>query len=243
LPKFSKTYALINRLAGKAIHDYAMIDSGDRIAVGLSGGKDSLTLLHVLNERQKRIPVKYQILPIYIDPGFPGSCIEDLKTYCRTLGYELIYELTDHGLISHSSENRHNPCFLCSRLRRKRLFEIARDNGIRKLALGHHKDDIIETMFINMMYSGHISTMVPKQPFFNGDFYIIRPLAYIEEKTIVSFSKQMNFPVFQNNCPSSSQSKRSEIKEVLTHLYGLNPNVKGNLFRSMSHVRGEYLLT
>lgn len=243
MPLFTKAYRLINRLAGKAIHQYQMIQEGDKIVVGLSGGKDSMTLLHVLRERQKRIPVKYQIFPVYIDPGFENSYVESLKCYCASLGFNLIYEITDHGPLAHSSYNRHNPCFLCSRLRRKRLFEVARDLGSYKVALGHSKDDIIETLFMNMLYAGHISTMVPKQAIFNEGFHIIRPLSFVDESTIKLFSNQMKFPVFTNACPTSKNSKRSEIKDVLSDLYRLSPNVKGNIFRSMSQVRTEYLLT
>ena len=220
-----------------------MIQDGDKIVVGLSGGKDSLTLLHVLRERQKRIPVKYHIFPVYIDPGFEKSYAESLQRYCSEMGFELIFEITDHGPLAHSSYNRHNPCFLCSRLRRQRLFEIARDLGSYKVALGHSKDDIIETLFMNMLYAGHISTMVPKQSIFNEGFHIIRPLSFVDEGNITLFSKQMKFPIFANECPSSKKSKRSEIKDVLSDLYRLSPNVKGNIFRSMSQVRTEYLFT
>jgi tRNA 2-thiocytidine biosynthesis protein TtcA len=220
-----------------------MINDGDKIVVGLSGGKDSMTLLYVLNERQKRIPVKYRIFPVYIDPGFDRSFAGELQRYCLSMGYDLIVEMTNHGPLAHSSFNFHNPCFLCSRLRRQRIFEIANDLGVNKIALGHNKDDIIETLFINMLYSGKISTMVPKQSFFNGEFHIIRPLSFVDESTIALFSKHMKFPVFINDCPSSNNSKRSEIKDILSFLYKINPNVKGNIFRSMSHVSGEYLLT
>lgn len=244
MSRYNKTYASINRLAGKAIRAYDMITDGDRVLVGLSGGKDSITLLYVLNERLKRIPVSYKLYPVYIDPGFGGSYAEELRAFCKEVfGLELIVEITDHGPFSHSEKNLHNPCFLCSRLRRKRLFETARDTGCDKLALGHNKDDIIETLFINMLYSGHISTMVPKQSFFMNKFNIIRPLSFVDEKTISKFSVQMNFPVFENPCPSSKKSKRSEIKNILSEIYAMNPNVKGNIFRSMSHVRQEYLLT
>lgn len=244
MSRHSKTYALINRLAGKAIHAYHMINDGDRVVVGLSGGKDSMTLLYVLSERRRRIPVKYQLYPVYIDPGFDNSFAEQLKQACSSLlGLDLIVEMTNHGPLAHSEENFHNPCFLCSRLRRKRLFEIARDLGCDTLALGHNKDDIIETLFINMLYSGHISAMVPKQGFFRGKFHIIRPLSFVDESAIRRFSAQMGFPVFDNQCPSSKNSKRSEIKDILSKIYAMNPNVKGNIFRSMSQVRGEYLLT
>ena len=125
MPRHSCTYKALNSLIGKAIHRYGMIEDGDRIAVGLSGGKDSLTLLWVLAERQKRVPVRYELLPIYVDPGFPGGFGDDLAETCRRIGFPLTVDRTDHGLVAHSPANRENPCFLCARLRRQRLFEIA----------------------------------------------------------------------------------------------------------------------
>lgn len=118
-------YKAIKRSVGKALHKYDMISDGDKIAVGLSGGKDSLALMWILNDRLPRIPIGYQLSAIYIDPGFKNSFSKSLKTYCDQMGYRLIVEHTDHGVIAHSDQNRENPCFLCSKLRRKRLFEIA----------------------------------------------------------------------------------------------------------------------
>jgi tRNA 2-thiocytidine biosynthesis protein TtcA len=243
LHKHSKTYALINRLVGKAIHRYSMIKDGDQIVVGLSGGKDSMTLLTVLVERLKRIPVSYSIFPVYIDPGFTKSVANQLADHCENLGFPLKYEITDHGPMAHREGNQVNPCFLCSRNRRKRLFEIAESLGCDKIALGHTKDDIIQTLFINMMYSGQISTMVPAQTMFNNAFTVIRPLAFVDENDIIKFSRQNHFPTFTNPCPSAGKSKRYEIKELLDQIYQMNPNIKGNLFRSMSQVKEDYLLT
>lgn len=156
----------MNRGVGKAIHDYDMITHGDRIALGLSGGQDSLTLLWLLRERLRRIPVYYEIVPIYIDPGFEPGFGAQLKDYCSLFGIELRVEETRYGILAHSPENRENPCFLCSHLRRKRLFEIADELGCQKLALGHNKDDLIETLFLNIFYAGEICTMVPSRIFF-----------------------------------------------------------------------------
>ena len=166
--KVSNTYKLLNKAVGQAIHRYDMIIDGDRIVVGLSGGKDSQALLWLLNERQKRIPVNYELLPVYIDPGFESGFGHELKNYYAKTGFKVRMEQTDYGIRAHSSENRENPCFLCSRLRRKRLFELAHELGCNKVALGHNKDDIIETLFLNICYAGEISTMVPLQPFFKG---------------------------------------------------------------------------
>jgi tRNA 2-thiocytidine biosynthesis protein TtcA len=219
-----------------------MIADGEKLAVGLSGGKDSLALIWILKNRIRHIPVNYELTAVYIDPGFKGGFARELVAHCEKLGIELIVEHTDHGLVAHSAENRENPCFLCSRLRRKRLFEIAEGIGAKKIALGHHKDDIIETLFLNMFYSGEISTMSPRQEFFKGAMTIIRPLAFLDEDIIRKFSELMAFPVFVNPCPSARRSKRHAIKKMLTQLYRSNRKIRGNIFRALHHVRLDYLL-
>jgi len=242
LPRHSYTYKALNSLVGKAIHRYGMIEDGDRIAVALSGGKDSLTLLWALAERRKRVPVHYDLCPIYVDPGFTGGFGDDLADTCRQLGFSLTVDQTDNGLVAHSAANRESPCFLCSRLRRKRLFEIADRLGCRKLALGHNKDDIIETFFLNVCYAGEISTMVPRQEFFNGRFIVIRPLAMVDEQSIRRFAASQQFPRYANPCPSAGGTKRAEIKAMLEGLYRTNRKIKGNIYRAMSHVKMAYLL-
>lgn len=238
----SKTQRQLNAAMGKAIHTYRMIQDGDRIAVGVSGGKDSLTLTWLLNELRNRAPIRYDIFPIYIDPGFEGGFGSELADLCRKNHWFLHIEETDHGLVAHSSENRENPCFLCARLRRKRLFEIAEQLCCHKIALGHNQDDFIETLFLNICYSGEISSMVPAQPLFGGRFTIIRPLAHAAEDKIRSFVQEKQFPRFENPCPSARTSKRREIKDLLGDLYEQNPAVRGNIFRSMSNVKLDYLL-
>lgn len=242
MPKYSYAYKALNSLVGKAIHRYGMIQDGDRIAVALSGGKDSLTMLWALAERQKRIPVHYDLYPIYIDPGFGTGFGEALARTCQELGCTLRVDRTDHGIVAHSEKNRENPCFLCSRLRRKRLFEIADEVGCNKLALGHNKDDIIETFFLNICYAGEVSTMMPSQDFFQGKFTVIRPLAMVEERNICRFARSQRFPEFANPCPSAGRTKRSEVKTMLDKLYRSNRKIKGNIYRAMSHVRLDYLL-
>lgn len=233
----------MRRAVGRAIHHYDMIADGDRIAVGLSGGKDSLTLMWTLHERLSRIPIQYSLHAIHIDPGFEGSPSGLLDAYCQKAGYGLRIEDTDYGIRAHSEENRENPCFLCARLRRQRLFEVAHELGCNKLALGHNMDDIIETLFLNMCYAGEISTMVPCQSFFKGKLVVIRPLAHVHEQAIHQFAKDHSFPDFVNPCPSARTSKRLEIKRMLNRLYQKNGKIKGNIFRSMSHVKLDYLLT
>ncbi len=232
----------LNRCLGKAIHTYRMIEDGDRIAVGLSGGKDSLTLMWMLSDRLSRIPVRYELVAVYVDPGFPGGFAGDLARYARHQGYAVWVEFTDHGVRAHGPENRENPCFLCARLRRKRLFEIADALGCNKLALGHHQDDFIETFFINVCYAGEISTMRPHQSFFGGKLTVIRPLVFAGERLIRRFARSAGFPNYDNPCPSSRTSRRSEIKSLLHTLYSGNPKIRGNVFRALGHVKPEYLL-
>lgn len=235
-------YKSLNRAIGKAIHDYDMIQDGDRILVGLSGGADSLALAWMLAERRPRIRVHYELKAVYIDPGFEGGAGDTLKPFCDQLEILLRTEITDYGILSHSPANRENPCFLCAHLRRKRLFEIAAELGCNKLALGHNKDDVIETLFLNMCYSGEISTMRPAQMLFDGRFTVIRPLAYAEASLVRRFAREYHLPVVANPCPSANGSRRAEVKSLLGELYRRNRKVKGNIFRSMRRVKPEYLL-
>ena len=242
MPKFRGTYRALNREVGRALAKYRMMDEGDRILVGVSGGKDSMAMLWSLAERQSRSPITYELYPVFVDPGFEGGYADDFRSQCREMGLDLRVEHTDYGLVAHGPDNRENPCFLCARLRRKRLFEIAHELGCRKIALGHNKDDIIETFFMNICYAGEVSTMVPAQPFFKGLFTVIRPLAFVEEDLIRRFVHQKGFTIYQNPCPSANQTKRQEMKAMLQQLYRSNPKIKGNVFRAMHHVKLDYLL-
>jgi len=208
----------------------------------LSGGLDSQALLNRLFSFQKRAPISFEVFPVHIDAGFEGPFSNELKTFVNETYGPLRIEYTDYGQLAHSEENTENPCFLCSRLRRKKLFEIAKELGCKKIALGHNKDDIIETLFINIFYAGKIGTMKPKQSFFSGDLDIIRPLSYVEKKDITTFCKRFNLPEFKNNCPSADKTKRGEIRQMLETMYTHNKHIKGNIFRAMSNVATDYLL-
>ncbi|WP_299983704.1 ATP-binding protein [Desulfobacula sp.] len=232
----------IDRAVGKAIHDWDMISENERILVGVSGGTDSQALLNILFSLKKRAPVNFDILPVHIDAGFEDSFAKELENYIEDTYGPLKIEYKDYGVLAHSDINRENPCFLCSRLRRKRLFEIAQEQGCKKIALGHNKDDIIETLFINICYAGRIGTMKPRQSFFNGTLDIIRPLSYVEKKNIALFGQLFNLPEFKNNCPSANKTKRGEIRKLLETLYKHNKHIKGNIFRSMSNIAPDYLL-
>ncbi|MDY6822795.1 MAG: ATP-binding protein [Thermodesulfobacteriota bacterium] len=238
----SRNYKTINRTLGKAHHRYGMLADGDRLCVGLSGGKDSLTLMWFLHERLPRIPIDYTIVACHVDPGFENGCAEKLEQFCEHRGWSIRVEHTDHGVVAHSPENLENPCFLCARRRRQRLFEVAAELNCNKLALGHTKDDIIESLFLNMFYAGEISVMMPYLPMFGGEITIIRPLAFTDENDIKRFAAEKGFPEFINPCPSADRSKRWEIKNMLETLYKSNRKIKGNIFRALGNVKRDYLL-
>ncbi|MDY0361840.1 MAG: ATP-binding protein [Desulforegulaceae bacterium] len=239
----NKKFFRINKLVGKAVVKYNLINDKDRILVGVSGGKDSMTLLACLNDRVEWAPVDFEIVPVYIDPGFDDNCALGIKTFLSNNSINLHVEYTDFGVMAHGPENKKkSPCFLCSWNRRKRLFELANEFGCNKIALGHTKDDLIATLFINMCYTGTMGTMVPNQEFFNGKIHVIRPLCLVDEQMISGFINNSKIPVFENKCPSAGISKRDEMKVFLKSLYGKNKRIKENIFRSMSHFSPEYLL-
>jgi tRNA 2-thiocytidine biosynthesis protein TtcA len=242
--KETKLYLHLKKWLEKAALDFEMIDEGDRVLVGVSGGLDSLVLLDLMRTSMVFLP-SFSVLAVNIDLGFD----EDYET-CRTLeeylkmgGYEYVMEKTDIGVFSHSEKNRKNPCFLCSRLRKKRIIEIAEDYGCNKIAFAHHKDDIIETLLLNMFYAREISTMVPNQSIFRGKFHIIRPLAYISEELVKRYARERLFPTMENKCPTSRTSKRVYIKNLLNELEKDNKDIRENIFKSMTHVKTDYLLT
>ncbi len=228
---------------GKAIHHYALIQEGDRILVGVSGGKDSLTLLHLLMERRKRVPIRYDLFPVHIDLGFGSERANALKRFFESHGLSYHIEFTDIGRRANSPENRENPCFLCSWERRKRLFQLAHRYKCNKIAFGHHKDDIIETLLLNIFYSAEISTMLPLQRLFRGKITLIRPLALIEEREIERYAREKGLPFGPSGCPVSGKTKRSEIKELIRTLEKSNPKIKGNIFRALSNIKLEYTFT
>jgi len=217
-----------------------MIQDGDRILVGVSGGKDSLTLLTLLSERAKRVPIHYELLAVHIDLGFESSGADMLREFFEAKKIAYHIEPTRIAELANGPENRENPCFLCSWERRKRVFSLAERFGCNKVAFGHHKDDIVETLLLNMFYSAEISTMLPVQPLFEGRITLIRPLALLEEKYTERFAKKTGLPYFPCGCPASARSKRKEVKELIRGLERQNPRVKGNIFRSLSNVKMEY---
>ena len=242
--KVKFTHKWVNRLVGRAIHRYGLLEPDDRILVAVSGGADSLVMLRMLMDWQKKAPINFQLIPCFLNMGFKkGEYWRPLKRHLQGLGLPFHWEETGYGPYAHSSENREkSPCFLCSLLRRKRLFELARAFGCGKVALGHNLDDLIETFFMNVCYSGELSTMVPRQEMFGGLITIIRPLALVEKPRVDRLARQLALPVLENPCPSAGQSRRSTLRHMLQELYRENRKVRGNIRRALSRVRPEYLL-
>ena len=231
----------IKRLSGKAIHNFGMVRDGDHVMVAVSGGKDSMTLLWLLRDRLKRIPIEYKVTAVHVDPGFGADSAGKMEAFFVENGFEYRVVRTDIGIRAHGPDNRENPCFLCSHLRRKILFEISDEVNANRIALGHHKDDIIETFFLNIFYGASISTMLPLQELFNGRLTIIRPLYLVEENLIRRYAQSMNWPEIDLECPTAGFSKREDIKRMLGHFYRTNRKIKGNIFHALNNVNVEYL--
>ena len=242
--KRTKLFLHLKKWMEKAIMDYGMIAPGDRLLVGLSGGADSLALLDLLDSPMVHVP-SFGLQVVHIDPGFDPTYTgyRILETYLKAGGYNYVMEKMDYGPLAHSDYNKKNPCFLCSRLRRKRIFEIADERGCNKIAFAHHRDDIVETLLLNMFYSREISTMVPNQRIFAGKLHIIRPLACIREGLVKKYAVERRFPVIENACPTSKTSRRLYIKNLLDALEKENKDIRDNIYRSLHHVKQDYLLS
>lgn len=229
----------ISKKVGRAITDYHMLDEGDKIAVAVSGGKDSLTLLKILHQRQSFVPIKYSIVAVHIDSGSEKSLARKLKKYFKENDYP--YKIIKSPVLRKTKPQDMN-CFWCSWNRRKALFETANKLGCSKVALGHHKDDIIETILLNLFFQGEISAMCPKQRLFNGKITLIRPLAYVEEREIMGFAKEQIFPNSEYCCPNANINKRRKISKFIKDLEKICPEIKTNISKSVKRVKKDYLL-
>lgn len=238
-PKISKTGFFLSKKVGKAITDYGMIQANDRILVAVSGGKDSLCLLNILRYRQSFVPVKYELLAAHVDMGYHCVHPKVLEGYLEKEGYRHYIKKID---ILKGKDRSSISCFWCAWNRRKALFETAEKFGCQKIALGHHKDDIIQTILLNIFFNGEISAMTPKQELFGGKITIIRPLAYVEEKEIIRFGRQIDFPHPRCKCPNADISKRNKVAGIIKDLEKICPNTKSNIFNALKRIKKDYLL-
>lgn len=235
--KGSEIKFLLSKKVGKAIMDYDMIQDGDRIIVAVSGGKDSLTLLELLRDRQRYAPIEFEISPVHIKTDFQNIDVERLERYFKENNYEHYIEP-----LNLLQGNAKIECFYCAFSRKKALFDLATKIGVNKIAVAHHKDDILETFLLNLIFHAEINTMTPVKKFFDGKFQVIRPLMYIEEKDIKKFAQRYNLPVLDFDCPYQG-GKRKFMKNLLTMLEReCHPHTKANIFTALKMVKKDYLL-
>lgn len=220
----------------RAIDEYGMIDEGDKIAIGLSGGKDSLLLVYLFSALRKFYPKKFDVIAITIDMGFKEtdqSKIEGLRRECEQNDMQFIVEKTQIGEILFDIRKETNPCSLCSKLRRGALNTIALANGCNKLALGHHADDLSETFLLSLFYEGRLSTFQPITFLSRTEISVIRPMIFIEEKNIIAFMKDK--PILKNPCPADKHTKRQYVKELLRSIQEEIPFVKERVHGAITH--------
>ena len=214
----------------RAVDDYNMIDEGDKIALGVSGGKDSLTLLAGLAAMRRFYPKKYDITAITLDLGYDDMDFGPIATMCDELNVEYRIIKTDIKEIVFDIRKEENPCSLCAKMRRGALNNAAIDAGCRKVALGHHNEDVNETFMLSLMFEGRIGCFSPVTYLDRMDVHLIRPLIYAPEAYIKGFAKQAKLPVVKNSCPADGNTKRQEVKELLHQLNKDFPGLKERMF-------------
>lgn len=214
----------------KAIEEYNMIEENDKIAICLSGGKDSITMLHAFKVLQRFYPKKFDIIAITIDPGFEFFDRKFLKEICTNIEIPLYIEKSNAKEIVFDIRKEKNPCSLCANLRRGVINSIAIREGCNKIALGHNQDDVLETFLLNLFYAGNIGTFSPKSYMDRSKITLIRPLIYTPEKDTKRFIKNNNLSVMQKVCPMDGTSKREDMKQLIISLTKNIPRVRANLF-------------
>lgn len=220
-------------LGRRAVEDYHMIEKNDRVLVGLSGGKDSLTLLTLLAELSHFYPEPFTVGAATVDMGFAGADFSPLREYCEKLGVPFFLKRTQIAEIIFDIRKEKNPCSMCAKMRRGALCDLAREHGYNKIALGHHNDDAVETFYLSLFFEGRISCFSPVTYLNRSDLTQIRPMIYIPEKEIIGFAKKRALPVAKNPCPANFHTKRQYIKDLLKTLQRENHGLKERTFGAM----------
>ncbi|HET8790167.1 MAG TPA: tRNA 2-thiocytidine(32) synthetase TtcA [Modicisalibacter sp.] len=236
--EFDKLQKRLRRQVGNAIVDYAMIEDGDKVMVCLSGGKDSYTLLEILGNLQRNAPVNFELVAVNLDQKQPGFPEHVLPEYLDGLGVAYhILERDTYSVVKEKTPEGKTTCALCSRLRRGSLYGFAEEIGATKVALGHHREDILETLFLNMFYGGKLKAMPPKLLSDDGRNIVIRPLAYCREADIAEFARLMEFPIIPCNlCGSQPNLQRQVVKEMLAEWEKKHPGRLETMFKAVSNV-------
>lgn len=230
---------LLNAFTGtvrRAVDDYHMIDEGDAVAVGVSGGKDSLLLLLALNHLRSFYPLPFTLEAITIELGFEGMDFAPVAALCESLGVPYTRVKTDIKEIVFDVREEENPCSLCAKMRRGALNDAIRERGISKLALGHHFDDAVETFMLSLLFEGRLSCFRPVTFLDRSGVTQIRPLVYAGEKKIASLAEALALPVVENPCPMDRTSKRHEVKQLLAAMSAEYPDMKSKIFGAMQRL-------
>lgn len=219
----------------KGITEYGLIDDGDKIAVGVSGGKDSVTLLKLLAEYKKFSPEKFELVAITVDLNFTDNPTDytPIAKLCKDLSVPYIVEKTDIAQIVFDVRKESNPCALCSKMRKGALNDVASRNGCNKVALGHHADDLIDTFFLSLLYEGRLSTFAPKSFLDKSNLTLIRPMVMVKEANITAYSKTL--PVVKSCCPANKHTKREYVKDVIKDIAKEVPNVRDMAYTAITH--------
>lgn len=216
----------------RAADDYNMIQDGDVIAVGLSGGKDSLSLLAAMNVLKNFYPKKFDVIAISLDLGYDTDYSE-IKRFCQNHGIKLVIEKTKIKQIVFDERREKNPCSLCAKLRRGALYNTAVREGANKVALAHHKDDVIETVLMSILYESKIDCFAPVTYYDKQNIFVVRPLIYAPESYVSGFSARAALPVFKNPCPADKHTKRQEVKELIASLSKTDRDIKKRIFAAV----------
>jgi tRNA 2-thiocytidine biosynthesis protein TtcA len=241
---FNRLKGRLESAVGKAIGDFNMIENGDTVMVCLSGGKDSYTLLDILLTLRKRAPIDFKIVAMNLDQKQPGFPADVLPNYLKKVGVDFHIETQDtYSIVKAKIPEGKTTCSLCSRLRRGIIYKVAGELGANKIALGHHRDDMVETLFLNMFFGGKLKAMPPKLVTDKGDHIVIRPLAYCAESDIARYARGMEFPIIPCNlCGSQENLQRQNIKEMLTNWEREYPGRSQTIFTAMQNVKPSHLL-
>jgi tRNA 2-thiocytidine biosynthesis protein TtcA len=245
MPHTSELESKIARKVGKAIADYDLIEDGDRVMVGLSGGKDSWALIQILDVLRKRAPIKYSIVAVNIDSGYDGYEHHRLTEACAARGWELHVEHTTIGeTIEDVLADGATPCSLCARLRRGALYRLAGTVGATKIALGHHADDFIETLLLNIFFQGSIKAMPARLVSDDGRHVVIRPLVYVLESEARQYARASNLPIIGCCCPACGDLslQRQRMKRLVAQLEIEHPEIKNSIMKALSNVSSGHLL-
>lgn len=217
----------------KAIDDYHMIEAGDKIAVGISGGKDSLTLLYALNSLKRFYPKPFQIHAVTVDLGFDNLNLDKIKELCKELNVEYSIVSTDIANIIFNQRKESNPCSLCAKMRKGALNEAIKAVGCNKVAYAHHKDDVIETMMMSLIFEGRFHTFSPVTYLDRMDLTVIRPLMYMNEADVIGFIHKYDVPVVKSPCPVDGYTKREYVKNLIRQINLESPGVKERMFTAI----------